>query len=215
MSPYRVVIVDDHPPLREGIAAIVTRGGQFTVAGTAGSGADAMELIRRTTPEIAIVDLTLPDGNGVDLVRQIRHESPDTRILVLTMHARIQMAEVAFSAGADGYLLKESSGDLLLAALGKLTGGAQFLDPKLVSAGTRPGCDDAAEPVEAVQSLSPREREVFERLAIGRSAKEIAAELNISAKTVDNHRAHIMERLCISTTAELVRLAIRAGVIDP
>lgn len=171
--------------------------------------------MRTRKPDVIVLDVSLPDGNGLDLIRKIVAELPDARIMVLTMHARRQLADEAFKVGADGYLLKESSGELLVDGLERIAAGEQVLDPKLALAKRPAGCEDPPEAPAALERLSPREVEVFQLLAVGRSGKQIAAVLGISPKTVDNHRANIMDKLCVGSIAELVRVAIRTGTIEP
>ena len=135
--------------------------------------------------------------------------------MILTVHARRQLAESAFQAGADGYLLKESSGELLVDGLTRIADGNHVLDPKLASAKPADGCEDSSAVTAGLRLLSLRELEVFRLLAVGQSGKQIAGVLGISSKTVDNHRARLMQKLCVGSIAELVRVAIRTGTIDP
>ncbi|MBU8914382.1 MAG: response regulator transcription factor [Spirochaetales bacterium] len=211
----RVVIIDDHPPVREGIAAIIGRTKSHVVVGTAGTYDEGVHLVQREKPDAIVLDVTLPDGSGLDLVRKVAVELPETRIMILTVHARRQLAERAFAAGADGYLLKESSGEFLVDGLARIADGDRVLDPKLVSAKPTDGCEDSPDATGGLRLLSLRESEVFRLLAVGQSVKRIAGVLGISPKTVDNHRAAIMQKLCVGSIAELVRIAIRTGTIDP
>lgn len=216
MREVRLLVLDDHPPIREGIAAFLGASGSYEVVGSVGRCEEARHLVRTEKPDVVILDLSLPDGNGLDLIREIAAEHPEIRIMVLTMHARRPLADQAFAAGAAGYLLKESTGDLLIAGLERVIAGERVIDPALTTAAERSGCaDDWVSPGSDLGRLSARELEVFRLLAIGQSGKQIAQVLSISPKTVDNHRARIMEKLCFSTVAELVRTAIRTGVIEP
>lgn len=212
----RVVIIDDHPPMREGIAAIIGRTRSHEVVGTAGSVREGLSLVREVNPDSVILDISLPDGSGMDLIQTIISELPGTKIMVLTMHARHQLADRAFEAGAHGYLLKESSVEFLVEGLLQIATGERVLDPKLASPEPAEGCVDAeALPESILGRLSSRELEVFRRLAMGQTGKQIANVLGISRKTVDNHRAHIMQKLSIGSVAQLVRIAIRTGAIEP
>lgn len=212
----RIVIIDDHPPMREGIAAIVARTRTHEVVGTAGSVEEGLSLVREEHPDSVVLDISLPDGSGLDLIRAIIHELPGTKVMVLTMHARRQLADRAFEAGAHGYLLKESSVEFLVEGLLQIAAGHRVLDPKLASPARVEGCDGSEASSESIlDRLSHRELEVFRRFAMGQPGKQIAAALGISPKTVDNHRAHIMQKLCIESVAELVRIAIRTGTIEP
>lgn len=212
MSPQSVLIVDDHPPLRAGIAAILGRSGPYEVIGEAGSVADAERLARLHSPGVAIVDVSLPDGTGIALVRTLKGECGVERVLVVSMHARRAFAERSLAAGADGYLLKESSGEHLIRALDAIAGGERFIDAVLLPLDGSSGSIGTAPKLEP---LSAREREVFGLLAAGSNSKEIGFALGISPKTVDNHRSSIMEKLALENLADLVRLAVRTGVIDP
>ncbi|WP_455381411.1 response regulator [Salinispira pacifica] len=213
-----ILLVDDHPPLRAGVAAIIERSGRHHVVGEAGTIEEALPIIRNRSPEIAIIDVSLPDGSGIDLCRLLKRERIVARILVLSMHARRSVADSALAAGADGYLLKESTPDYLIHALDEISLGRSFLDHRLRAVTAAPGravlgaLESAEDPLE---QLTTREFEVFRLLAAGKNSKQVGALLRISSKTVDNHRASIMDKLALSSIAELVRLAIRTGIIDP
>lgn len=214
MSLIPVALVDDHPPLRAGVAAIIGRSGRYEVVAEAGSVEEAARVIRGCRAAIVIVDVSLPDGSGVEVIRTIRATRPELALLVLTMHARRSLADAALEAGAGGYLLKESTGDHLVAALDAVYDGRIYIDPRLGTTSAGDGArPDAVGGVLA--SLSGREFEVFRLLAAGQNSKEIGALLGISRKTVDNHRSRVMEKLRLTSVADLVRLAIRAGVIEP
>jgi DNA-binding NarL/FixJ family response regulator len=217
MKRATVILVDDHPPLRAGVAAIIGKSGRYEVVAEAGSVDEACDELRRVAPDVLIIDVSLPDGTGLDVIRDARREQASIRILVLTMHARRSLADSAFDAGANGYLLKESTGDHLVDALDAIRGGRTFLDPRLESVvghGRPHGCPDGSGS-DAFVGLSGREFEVFGLLASGRTSKEIGSMLGISPKTVDNHRGSVMEKLGLGSIADLVRLAIRTGVVDP
>ncbi len=216
MNTYSVVIVDDHPPLREGLKMILQRNGEFRVVREAGSVAEGRLAVNHAKPDFAVIDIGLPDGDGMELVRMVRRDSPDTKILVLTMLAQRELADAAFRSGAHGYILKESSARDLATALHAIRAGEKVIDPRLALVGTTgPGSTQtavgAAGPIDGY-SLTDREIEVFRLLSIGRSAKEIGVDLSISPKTVDNHRANILRKTGCVSMADLVRLAIRTGV---
>jgi DNA-binding NarL/FixJ family response regulator len=212
-----VILVDDHPALRAGVASIIERSGRHRVVAEAGTIEDAVTAIRRSAPGIVIVDVSLPDGSGIDLARSLKRSGSVERILVLSMHARRSLAESAFEAGADGYLLKESTPEYLLHALDEITEGRVFLDRRLRTLGPQagPSEDYRGTDEKSLNNLTPREFEIFRFLAAGRNSKQIGVLLHISSKTVDNHRASIMEKLHLASLAELVRLAIRTGTIEP
>jgi len=212
MSRNRVILVDDHPPIRVGIAAILERSGAYEVVAEAGTVALAIDEFRRTSPNLVIADVSLPDGSGIDLVRTLKHEAPSVDVLVLSMHARQTLVDAAMQAGAAGYLLKESTSEHLVRALDAIASGESFLD-----GGLSRSCDEPRSRGEddLLARLSPRELEVFRLLATGRNSKEIASMLGISPKTVDNHRTNIMDKLALESIVDLVRLAIRSGTVDP
>lgn len=218
MDEATIVLVDDHPPLRAGVAAIIERSQRYRVVAEAGAIDEALHAIREHRPRVVVVDVTLPDGSGIDLTRLIRRGSLAERVLMLTMHARRALADTAFEAGADGYVLKDSTAEHLIAALDTILAGERYLDAALQSVEPDLILDSnpfGAGPGPELAQLSERELEVFRLLAIGQNSKQIGVLLGISSKTVDNHRASVMEKLGIESIAELVRLAIRTGTIDP
>ena len=218
MAEHSIVLVDDHPPLRAGVAAIIGRSGRYRVVAESGSIEEALRLIRQHRPDIVVADISLPDGSGIDLTRLITRDSLAEHVLILTMHARRALAETAFVAGAGAYVLKDSTAEHLIAALDAVRSGERYLDAALQSVEPErrtgelsllPG--DGGE----LTQLSEREFEVFRLLATGQNSKQIGVRLGISHKTVDNHRASVMEKLALESIADLVRLAIRTGTIDP
>jgi DNA-binding NarL/FixJ family response regulator len=216
MDRHTVVLVDDHPPLRAGVASIIERSGSYQVVADVGTVDEAFHVIRMYRPDVVIVDVTLPDGNGVDLIRAAKAERAESKVLILSMHAIRRIADEALRAGADGYMLKESTAEHLITALDQILSGDSFLDARLVPVldggtphGARPDGRDG------VEILSDREYQVFCLLAHGRTSKEIGVTLGISPKTVDNHRSSIMEKLGVLSVADLVRIAIRTGAMQP
>ncbi|TVQ21985.1 MAG: DNA-binding response regulator [Spirochaetaceae bacterium] len=212
MSVRTVILVDDHPPLRAGVATILEATGHYRVVSQVGAVADALRAAGELSPDILVVDISLPDGSGIDLVRSLRSTGCPGRILVLSMHAIRRLADEAIDAGADGYLLKESTGEHLMAALESICDGRTFIDARLRSLGASIPAD---QPAREAGTLTGREYQVFVQIASGRNSKEIGALLGISPKTVDNHRAAVIEKLGVSSVAELVRIAIRTGAIVP
>lgn len=212
MSVRTVILVDDHPPLRAGVATILEATGLYRVASQVGTVADALRATGGLCPDILIVDVSLPDGSGIDLVRSLRAAGCSSRVLVLSMHAIRRLADEAIDAGADGYLLKESTGEYLMTALESICDGRPFVDRRLQSLGAPGPCENSD---GGAGRLTDREYQVFVHLASGGNSKEIGALLGISPKTVDNHRAAIMDKLGASSVAELVRVAIRTGAIVP
>ncbi len=218
MRTPSVLLVDDHPPLRAGVAAMLQRDGTYEVAGEAGTLDEALIQVRAIKPDIVIADITLPDGNGIDLARSLKRDGASTRVLLLTMHARRAFAENAIKAGADGYLLKESTGEHLFRALETVRSGDVFIDPALglqnVGDGSQTPLETGSD-TDGFAALSEREYEVFRLLASGQNSKQIGVLLGISSKTVDNHRLSIMTKLNLESIADIVRLAIRVGIVEP
>ncbi|HUX51899.1 MAG TPA: response regulator transcription factor [Spirochaetia bacterium] len=213
-----VLLVDDHPPLRTGVAAIVARSDRHKVVAEAGSIEEALLAVRTHAPQIVIMDVSLPDGSGIDLTRTLIRDRSVEHVLILSMHARRSLADSAFASGADGYLLKESTPEYLLHALDEISEGRTFLDHRLraVDAATnREAGSSARKADDPLARLTVRESEIFRFLAAGKNSKQIGILLKISSKTVDNHRASIMDKLHLDSIADLVRLAIRTETIEP
>lgn len=209
----RVLIVDDHDALRRGIRALVETRPSFAVVAEAASGHAALEEARRTQPDIAIVDYSLPELNGLDLTLALKRELPRLEILIYTMHARDEIITGILKAGARGYVMKSDSEEHLLAALDALAVRRPYFS----------GAVSEALLEQFLQSnrhlnvgvLTHREREVVQLIAEGKINKQIADTLDISVKTVETHRASAMHKLKLKTTADLVRYAIRNSLIEP
>jgi DNA-binding NarL/FixJ family response regulator len=214
----RVLIIDDHPLFREGIKTIISRDGQFEVVGEAGSARAGLEKINHFKPDVAVVDISLPDGTGMEVARQIRTQSPKTRILILSMHSKIDYIVEAFQAGATGYVVKESAAERLVHGLKAVTDGEYYLDSSIsqevVAKLMNSPLKEAKVSDSGYGKLSTREQEIMRLLAEGISKAEIADQLCISIKTVENHRTNIMRKLEIHNAMELVRYAARLGLID-
>jgi DNA-binding NarL/FixJ family response regulator len=209
----RVLIVDDHDALRRGIRALVETRPNFSVVAEAASVHAAIEEARRTQPDIAIVDYSLPELNGLDLTLALKRELPRLEILIYTMHARDEIITGILKAGARGYVMKSDSEEHLLAALDALAVRRPYFS----------GAVSEALLEQFLQSnrhlnvgvLTHREREVVQLIAEGKINKQIADTLDISVKTVETHRASAMHKLKLKTTADLVRYAIRNSLIEP
>ena len=207
----RVLLADDHPMVRDGLAALLNAEG-FRVVGTAPDGLEAVRLAKESKPDIAVLDLGMPQLNGLETTRSVLQCSPETRVIVLTMHTEDPYVIEALRAGARGYLLKTQATAHLVQAIREVAQGSIYLSPGISKAVVE-ACITKTELPD--DPLTPREREVLHLIAEGRSSKEIGAALDISARTAEAHRAHIMEKLDIHETAGLVRYAIRRGLIIP
>jgi DNA-binding NarL/FixJ family response regulator len=212
-----IVIIDDHPLFREGIKAIISRDTQFEVVGEAGDGTEGLRLAKKLTPDLFVVDLSLPDKNGISLLRDIKDFLPASHVMIVSMHSKIQYIAEAFQAGAAGYVVKESASDRLLEGLHAISRGEYFLDSsispqvvkKLIGVPTKAKITDPA-----YSALTSREQEIMRLVAEGIPKKEIAKMLFISIKTVENHRTNIMKKLEFHNTMDLIRYAAKLGLIN-
>lgn len=212
MSRIRVVLADDHTLVRAGIRALLDRMPDVEVVGEAGSGAEAVAQVAATRPDVLLADVAMPGMGGLEATERLRREFPDVRVVMLSMHANEEYVLQALRAGASGYLLKDAASVELDLALRAAVAGQTYLSPAISrqmidSYMTRVGGGGTPEP------LTPRQREILRLIAEGKSTKEIAFALGISVKTVETHRAQLMERLDIHDVAGLVKYAIRAGIV--
>ncbi len=204
MEKVRVLLVDDHTVVRRGLRKILESTDEIEVVGEIGDGTKAVTETATLYPDVVVMDVGLPGINGIEATRQIRTKVPKTQVLMLSMHADEQYIRQSVAAGAKGYLLKDADDqDLVSAVLAVQRGESHFTTP-LATVVTTAEC-----PPEV---LSPREREVLARVCAGSTNREIAAEFGLSVSTVETHRKHIIEKLDLHSTAELVRYAIRHGI---
>ncbi len=212
----RILIADDHPVLRRGLKALIEEEPDMEVVGEAGNGLEAVQLAERLRPDVVIMDISMPELDGLEATRRIRERSPSTYILILTVHAHERYLFPVLKAGASGYVRKTAADEELIEAIRVVARGDVFLYPSA----TRMLLDDYLAQVRAgyekdsYETLSDREREILRLLAEGYTNTEIAQKLNLSVKTVETYRARIMEKLHLRTRAELVRYALRKGLIS-
>jgi DNA-binding NarL/FixJ family response regulator len=207
-----VLLADDHQLMRQGLRSMLDGQQGLHVVGEADNGREAVRRASDLTPDLIIMDVTMPDLNGIDAARQIRSSNPSSRIIGLSMHPERQFVMQMLAAGANGYLLKDSPLDELLTAIEGVMRGDIFLSPKITHVLVKECVGGVTEPNAFCGTLSPREREVLQLVSEGKNSKEIGQMLHISSKTVEGHRRQIMEKLKLYSVAELTRYAIREGV---
>ena len=216
MSILRVVLADDHALVRAGFRSLLEALAGVQVVGEAADGREALRLIGELRPDLALIDIAMPGLNGLEVVGRVAKEQPRTRVIVVSMHAQDEYVRRALVAGAAGYMLKHADGKELEMAIRAVAAGETWLSPsvskKVVAAYSESARGGAKDPLEL---LTGRQREILQLIAEGHSRKEIAQRLQLSVKTVESHRAQLSERLGTRSTAELVRWAVRHGIVAP
>jgi DNA-binding NarL/FixJ family response regulator len=213
MNPVRVLIADDHALVRAGIRALVEKIEGMVVVGEAGKGSEALELVRELRPDLMLLDITMPDGGGFEVLEQVTKNYPEIKIVVLTVHEAGEYAIRALREGAAGFLPKSAASTELEQAIQTVVRGEVYISPE-TSRKTLLEYGRGASKRDLLATLSPRQREVLRLIAEGKTTKQIAQLLEISVKTVETHRAQLMERLSIHDVAGLVRYAIIVGLIE-
>ena len=206
-----VVLVDDHAVVRSGLRLLLDKQEDIEVVGEAGNAKDAIFRARALKPDVILLDVVMPGESGIEVLPKLLKESPDTNVLVLSMQDDPSYVREAFAAGASGYVLKEAADEEVVSAVREIADGGRYVHPAL---GARMVAAEAEERAAAeADPLSEREREVLRLLALGHTNQEIAEQLYISVRTAESHRAHIMQKLRLSTRAELVRYALAHGLL--
>jgi two-component system, NarL family, response regulator NreC len=211
MKRIRILLADDHAVVRQGFKMILGAQPDMEIVGEAGNGRDAVELAEKLRPEVVVMDVAMPELNGIEATRRITDAAPHTRVLALSMHKDSVYVRETLRAGARGYLLKDSPAGELLTAVRAVASGQGYLSPEVSNAVLDDYRRHVSNPIDL---LTSREREVLQMLAEGKTNKEIAGVLNLSVYTVDAHRGRIMEKLNLHSINELVRFAVRNGLVD-
>jgi len=209
----RVLLVDDHTIIREGLRSLLEKQPEMEVVADIDDGRKAVELVRELSPDIVIMDVTMPGLNGIEATRLIASESPEAKVIALSIHSQRRFVADMLSAGAAGYILKECLFDELVQAIGVVTSGGRYLSPKIAEVVV----DDYVKHLSNISdsplsALTGREREVLQLVAEGKSTKDIALELHVSTKTIEANRRQIMEKLDVHSVAELTKYAVREGL---
>jgi DNA-binding NarL/FixJ family response regulator len=211
MKKTRLLMADDHTLVLEGLKRILED--EFELTGMAENGRELLRMAEELKPDVVLVDISMPLLNGIDATKQLLKVTPQTKVIFVTMHSDSDYVAEAFRAGAAGYLLKRSAASELVSAIHEVMKGRYYVTPLVTREALSPLFGGAPEPRKLSSTLTSRQREVLQLVAEGRSVKEIAAILAVSAKTVEFHKSALMDRLGIHTTAELTRYAIEHGLI--
>jgi two-component system response regulator NreC len=208
ITPIRVVVVDDHPILRNGVTRLLQESPGIDVVGEAESAEDALLRVERFRPDVVLIDIDMPGMGGIEGTRRILERHPTTRVVILSMHAEPGMAKHAFDAGACGYVVKTAADAELVMAITAVADGGRYVNSSMGAALASP------EPLSPIADLTDREVEVLRMIALGHSNQEIASTLYLSVRTVETHRAHILRKLGLQTRADMVRVALECGLLE-
>ena len=209
----RVLLADDHAIIRDGLKQILADTDDLVVAGEAANGIELMAQVREKDWDVLVLDISMPGRSGLELIHMVKAERPQLPILILSMHHEEQYAVRALQAGAQGYLTKESDGELLVAAIRRVAKGGVYISDKVAEImvrGIRPASETAPHHL-----LSDREYQVFNMLVAGLGLTEIGGELSLSVKTISTHKTHILQKMNLANTSELIRYALAHGLADP
>ena len=209
----KILLVDDHQILRDGIRSLVKGYDDMEVIGEAADGREALDMVEKLSPDIVIMDISMPDLNGIDATRMIINEAPDVKVIALSMHHDKQFVSEIFKAGASGYLIKDSAFDELEHAIRIVMSGQTYINPQIASLVVESLVNQSVTPnPKSFSLLTEREREVLQLIADGKSTKQIAIDLNVSSKTIESHRRQVMGKLNVRSVADLTKFAIREGL---
>lgn len=211
--PIKVLIADDHAVVRDGLQALLARGEDFQVVGIAGNGRDVIELAQRTHPDVVVMDIGMPELDGVAATRHLREKCPQSRVLILSMHLSSEHVVRALHAGAHGYVLKESAGEEVVEAIRAVAANRRYLSHQISELMIDDFLRDGVT-VSPLDRLSLREAEVLKMVVEGHTSAAIADRLSLSTKTVETYRARIMRKLGVKDTVELVKFAMRHGIVS-
>ena len=208
----RIVVADDHTIVRDGLKGLLAAAGDMEVVGEASDGGQVMERVRSLEFDLLLLDMSMPGRSGIELICQVRAEKPKLKVLILSMHEESQYAVRAIRAGAAGYLTKESASRQLVEAIRKVAAGGAFISAEVAQQLALGAMPDAKGPPHT--ALSDREFQIFRMIADGLSVSDIAGRLNLSVKTVSTHKSNILQKMNMSTQAELIRYALTHRLVD-
>ncbi len=211
----KIIVADDHVMFREGLSALLRGIPGTEIVAEANNGRETLRLCRELSPDLVIMDVSMPDLNGIEATRQIKAECPGVKVVAVSQHSSRRMVMAMLKAGALGYLLKECAFQELADAVAAVSANKAYLTPSISSVVLENIISPAGEASSPTPGLTPREQEVLQLLAEGKRARHVASELNISLKTVHTHRRNIMQKLDVHSVAELTRFAIREGLTSP
>lgn len=209
----RVMLADDHTILRQGLVSLLSKDSDCSVVAEASNGLEAVEKAFETRPQVAVIDISMPELNGMEVVKRIHDKLPECKVLVLTMHEEQEYVIHMVRAGASGYLLKDSASEELIDAVKALASGKTYYSQYAASVLATQYSQPDKEWQDPYKNLTQREREVFHLVVDGKTTKDIARALDISVKTAENHRGKVLEKLAVSNTAELVRYAAKHNLL--
>jgi len=209
----KIIVVDEHKILREGLSSLINKQPNMKTIGEATDGREAIEIVNKLSPDLVLMDVTMPNLNGIEATRKIKSKKPNIEIIALSLHSDRRYVLGMIEAGVSGYLLKECAFDELVQAINTVMDGKKYLSPEisdiLIEEYTTKNSNDKS---TIYSKLTPREREVLQQIAEGKSTKEIAKNFSISIKTVETHRQHIKKKLKATSIAKLTKIAIREGL---